>query len=139
MSGAELDGFLESERTCRLASAAPDGPHLTALWYVWDGTSIWLYSITRSKRWADIAADNRVAVLIDAGESYDELRGAELRGRVEIVGDVPRTDADVADLRGTERLFARKYLGIDVMVHDSRHAWLRMTPDQIRSWDFRKL
>jgi hypothetical protein len=34
---------------------------------------------------------------------------------------------------------ARKYRGSEDMVHDGRHAWLRITPVKIVSWDFRKL
>lgn len=40
MTPEELDEFLGGERTCRVATAAPDGPHLTALWFVWDGTTL---------------------------------------------------------------------------------------------------
>jgi hypothetical protein len=139
MTQDELDAFLTGERTCRLATTAPTGPHVTALWFVWDTTSLWLYSITRSKRWHDLTTDPRVAVLVDAGVTYDELRGAELRGRVEIVGEVPRTGEPQPALLAPEELFARKYFGIDTMVHDGRHAWLRLTPESIVSWDFRKL
>jgi hypothetical protein len=80
-----------------------------------------------------------VAVLVDAGEEYGELRGAELRGAVEVVGEVPRTGTQDERLAGPERLFARKYAGSDVMRHDGRHAWLRLAPDSITSWDFRKI
>jgi pyridoxamine 5'-phosphate oxidase-like protein len=139
MTTEELDSFLTSERTCRVATSTPAGPHLTALWFVWDKGSLWLYSLTRSKRWSDLSKDPRVAVLIDAGRDYNELRGAELRGRVEIVGEIPRTGGPHPDLDTPEELFARKYLGADTMLHDHRHAWLRLTPEQIVSWDFRKL
>jgi hypothetical protein len=37
------------------------------------------------------------------------------------------------------RLMADKYRGSEEMVHDGRHAWLRITPLKIISWDFRKL
>jgi nitroimidazol reductase NimA-like FMN-containing flavoprotein (pyridoxamine 5'-phosphate oxidase superfamily) len=37
MSKAELDAFLAEQRTCRVATGSQNGPHLTALWYVWDG------------------------------------------------------------------------------------------------------
>jgi hypothetical protein len=50
-----------------------------------------LTSLSRSQRWTDLQRDPRVAVVIDAGEAYWELRGVELRGRVEVVGEVPRT------------------------------------------------
>jgi hypothetical protein len=140
MTPQELDAFLGSERTCRVATASADGPHLTALWFVWDGTSLWLYSIIRSKRWRDLGQDPRIAVLIDTGHDYNELRGAELRGRVEVVGEAPRTGQPDPELNTPERLFAGKYLdGSDTMVHDQRHAWLRLTPERIVSWDFRKL
>lgn len=140
MEPAELDEFLGAQRTCRVATVSPDGaPHISPLWYVWDGTSLWLYSITRSKRWAALRRDPRVAVVVDAGEEYSELRGAELSGTVEFVGEAPRTGEPVPELVEVERRFARKNFGIDEMPHDGRHAWLRLTPDAIASWDFRKL
>jgi hypothetical protein len=138
MGKAELDAFLTKQRTCRVATASQDGPHLTPLWYVWDGTGLWLYSVVRSQRWTDISRDRRVAVLVDAGDAYGELRGAELRGAVEIVGEVPRTGKPDARLAEPERLYARKYEGADVIYHTGHHAWLRLVPDKITSWDFRK-
>jgi len=42
MSGAELHAFLSEERTCRIATSGSQGPHLTPLWYVWDGSALWL-------------------------------------------------------------------------------------------------
>jgi hypothetical protein len=92
MGPAEVDAFLAEQRTCRVATASELGPYLTPLWYLWDGTALWLTSIVSSQR-------------------LDE----------------------------PERLFARKYAGGDVMHHDGRHAWLRLVPDKVTSWDFRIL
>lgn len=139
MSKDELDDFLAAERTCRVATGSSRGPHLTPLWYVWDGTALWMSSVVTSQRWTDLERDPRVAVLVDAGEQYAELRGAELRGAVEIVGEVPRTGTPDERLAGPELLFARKYVGGDEMHHDGKHAWLRLIPDKITSWDFRKI
>src|ERR1700728_729088 len=110
MEKAELDVFLAGEHTCRLATSSPQGPHLTALWFAWDGAAVWIYSIVRSQRWADLERDPRVAVLVDAGEEYGELRGT-----VEFVGAVPWTGAPDPELAEPERLMARKYLGADSM------------------------
>lgn len=140
MTPAELDAFLTTQRTCRVATVSADGsPHVSPLWFVWDGASLWLYSITRSKRWAAVRRDPRVAVVVDAGEEYGELRGAELSGAVEVVGEVPRTGEPCAELTAVERLFARKYFAVDELPHDGRHAWLRLAPERTASWDFRKL
>lgn len=139
MTPAEVDAFLTEERTCRVATSSPSGPHLTALWFVWDGSALWLNSTVKSQRWTDIARDKRVAVLVDTGDAFTDLRGVEIRGQVESIGDAPRTDTPDPDLEVPERLFAGKYAGRDKMQHDGRHAWLRLTPTKITSWDFRKM
>lgn len=140
MSAAEIDAFLATERTCRVATVGRAGaPHLTPLWFHWDGTALWLYSLTRSGRWADLMRDPRVAVLVDAGVDYAELRGVELLGEVEPVGEEPRIGTPDPVLTDVERSFAGKYFGGSGMPHDGRHAWLRMIPTAMRSWDFRKL
>ncbi|HUR54250.1 MAG TPA: pyridoxamine 5'-phosphate oxidase family protein [Gemmataceae bacterium] len=140
MTPEELDEFLTTQRTCRVATVSADGaPHVSTLWFAWDGKSLWLYSITRSKRWADLRRDPRVAVVVDTGEEYGELRGVELSGSVEFVGEVPRTGESCPELDPVERLFAHKNFGVEEMPHDGRHAWMRLTPEATASWDFRKL
>jgi pyridoxamine 5'-phosphate oxidase-like protein len=138
MTPREVDAFLAEQRTCRVATVGRNGPHATPLWYAWHGGALWLTSVVRSQRWTDLQHDPRMAVVVDAGTSYDELRGVELRGRVEVVGEVPRTGEPVPELDGPEQLMADRYMG-GTFVHDGRHAWLRLVPDKITSWDFRKL
>jgi hypothetical protein len=138
MTAAERDAFLAEERTCRVATSSAAGPHLTALWFVWDGTAIWLTSIVSSQRWTDIMRDDRISVLVDAGGPYNELRGVELRGRAFPVGEIPRTGQPNEQLVEPERLFGDKYAR-GKFGHDGRHAWLRVVPEKISSWDFRKM
>jgi hypothetical protein len=138
MTDEERDAFLAETRTCRVASLGADGaPHVTPLWFAWDGHSLWLTSIVKSQRWTDIGRDHRVSVIVDAGVEFTELHGVELRGVAEVVGEVPRTGEPVAELQTPERIFADKYAG-GQMHHDGRHAWLRVAPEKIVSWDFRK-
>jgi hypothetical protein len=140
MSAEELDTFLSEERTCRVATVGADGrPHNTPLWFVWDGTALWLNSIVKSQRWTDAARNPSVSVVIDAGHGYAELRGAEMLGSLEPVGEAPRTAVTDARLEVPERLFAEKYSGTSTFQPDGRHGWLRLTPEKIVSWDFRKL
>ncbi|MEU5213704.1 pyridoxamine 5'-phosphate oxidase family protein [Streptomyces sp. NPDC020742] len=140
MTGGELDAFLAEQRTCRVATVGGDGaPHVGALWFAWDGTALWLYSLTRSKRWAQLRKDPRLAVLVDDGDAYGELRGVELTGRAEFVGEAPRTGEPCPELDAPERLFAQKHFGAAALPHDGRHAWLRLLPDTVVSWDFRKI
>jgi len=150
MTAGELDAFLGAQRTCRFATTGPDGPHVAPVWFVWDGQALWVYSLTRSQRWANVSRDPRVAVVVDDGHHYHELHGVEIEGQATIVGPVPRTgqESEVApELAEPERLMAAKYFGHEnptasggpEMTHDGRHAWLRVTPLKMVSWDFRKL
>ena len=43
------------------------------------------------------------------------------------------------ELAEPERLFARKYAGVDTYTPDGRHGWLKVVPEKIVSWDFRKI
>jgi hypothetical protein len=140
MTVPERDGFLTEERTCRIASVGADGaPHVSALWFVWDGTALWLTSIVKSQRWTNLMRDPRASVLVDGGHGYGELRGVELIGSFEVVGEVPRTGEPVEALVAPEEAFARKYTGRPAMGHDQRHAWVRMVPTKLVTWDFRKI
>jgi hypothetical protein len=139
MTPQEIDEFLTVQRTARVATTNGDGPHVTPLWFIWDGGALWLYSITKSRRWADLRHDPRVAVLVDDGTEFLQLHGVEITGEVTIVGEVPRVGEDCPRLFAPERSMARKYFGIDQMPYDERHAWLKVTPQKITSWDFRKI
>jgi enoyl-CoA hydratase/carnithine racemase len=140
MTPAEIDGFLAEQRTCRIATTSADGPHVAPLWFYWDGRSIWLNSLVRSQRWTDLQRDPRVAIVVDAGEAYAELRGVEIKGAVVPVGEAPRTGLPVSDLVEPETGFHRKYRNPeDAISYDGKHAWLRVTPHKLTSWDFRKM
>jgi hypothetical protein len=139
MSPDERDAYLASARTCRIATVGADGaPHVSALWFVWDGTAIWLNSLVRSQRWTNFLRDPRVSVLVDSGHEYSELQGVELMGSVEPVGEAPRTAEPHPQLGVPERLWGDKYGG-GTWRPDGRHAWVRLVPDKIVSWDFPKL
>ena len=141
MTAQERDRFLAEQRVCRLATVSFGGaPHVQPLWYVWHDESLWFYSIIRSQRWKDLESEPRIAAVVDAGDSYENLRGIEMAGTVEAVGEVPRTGENNPDLETPERLFVERYHGgTGPFPHDGRHAWLRLRPEREYSWDFRKL
>lgn len=141
MTEDERDSFLRTQPICRVATVGPDGqPHASALWFVWDGTALWLNSLVRSWRWENLEHDPRLSVIVDeGGADFLRLRGVELRGSVQIVGEVPRRGEPLDDLRGPERLFADKYANGGDFQYDGRHGWLRLSVEKVVSWDFAKL
>jgi len=82
MSKAEVDTFLNEERTCRLGSVDAAGrPHVSPMWFIWDGQSMWFNSIIGSQRSANLERNPVVSVVIDAGSEYMDLRGVVYDGR----------------------------------------------------------
>jgi Pyridoxamine 5'-phosphate oxidase len=140
LDGEERAAFLSTARTCRVATIGPSGPHVSPLWFLWHGEHLWLYSITSSQRFKDLQRDARVAVVVDDGHHFEELRGVEITGTARVVGEVPRTGAlDVPELIPVEAAYAVKYQDRETLRYDGRHAWMKIEADKIVSWDFRKL
>jgi nitroimidazol reductase NimA-like FMN-containing flavoprotein (pyridoxamine 5'-phosphate oxidase superfamily) len=139
LGAEEVHELLRSARLARVATV-PDGrrtPHVTPMMFVWDGSAIWLYSIVKSKRWSDWTSNPRVAVIVDVGERSEEFRGVEIVGRAEPVGPVPRAETSHPDLAGPEREWDEKNPGGFHV--DGRHAWVRIVPEKIVSWDLSQL
>ncbi len=130
----ELDELLTVTRTLRAGTVSSDGwPHVVPLWYVWADGMVWINSLRRSRRARDVQAGSPVALCVDDGFEYAELRGATLYGRFVVV---PPEDADLPAIR---RAFGEKYFGgIDIPMVKS-HEWFRMRPERIVSWDFKKI
>jgi hypothetical protein len=134
----ERHEMLTTQRTCRIATVRDGSPHLSAVWFVWDSSVLWVNSVVRSQRWSDITASPQVSVIVDDGYEFGELRGIEIIGRAEIVGEVPRTGEPVPELAEPERLFGDKYSG-GTFHYDGGHAWFRVVPKKIVSWDLGKM
>lgn len=133
MTAAELDAFLDGERTTRVGTVAPDGePHVVPLWFVWRDGRLFVNSLRRSRRMRDIERGSRAAACVDAGEEYARLRGAVLYGVF--------TDATgLPELGAVRRTFGQKYWHGAEVPETRSHRWLVMEPDRIVSWDFRKI
>lgn len=133
LTDEELGSLLSTERTLRAGTVSPDGwPHVVPLWFVWHDGSIWINNLRRSKRSRDLAAGSPVALCIDTGVEYGELRGAVLYGRFEPADEAPA----LPEVKAT---FARKYWNLPSVPDLKSHVWLRLQPDRIVSWDFRKI
>jgi nitroimidazol reductase NimA-like FMN-containing flavoprotein (pyridoxamine 5'-phosphate oxidase superfamily) len=139
LDAEEIQEILRSARLARVATV-PEGrqtPHVTPMMFVWDGSAIWLYSIVKSKRWLDWTSNPRVAVTVDVGERAAEFRGVEIVGNAEPVGPVPRAETSHPDLAVPEREWDEKNPGGFHV--DGRHAWVRIVPETMVSWDLARL
>ncbi|MEU1957837.1 PPOX class F420-dependent oxidoreductase [Nocardia sp. NPDC019304] len=140
MSDTEITEFLRRSRIATLATIGPKGtPHLTAMWYALIDGEMWFETKAKSQKAVNLRRDPRVTCMIEAGDTYDQLRGVSIEGRAEIVEDA-------------EKLFAvgvsvwERYTGpyseelrpmVEAMLH--KRVAVRVVPERTRSWDHRKL
>ena len=140
MTDAELQEFIESQKTVQVATINKDGtPHLVPLWFAVVDGDIVLETFTKSQKVVNLERDPRMTVLLEDGDVYEELRGVTLYAEAELVRDVDRvhdlhmavlqrnTDIPVETLDKVSRGMAPKKTAIVIKVKRSF------------SWDHRKL
>ena len=82
MSDGELAAFLETERTVVCATNGPRGwPHLMPLWYVVRDGELWAWTFAKSQKVKNLERDPRATLQVEAGETYDQLRGVMIEAR----------------------------------------------------------
>jgi hypothetical protein len=81
MTPEEVDAYLRGRHSMTVGSIGPDGrPHLVAMWYGFfsDGApGFWTFG--KSQKVVNLRRDPRITCLIETGEQYEQLQGAELR------------------------------------------------------------
>ena len=113
MTPEEMREFLRTQRTLILSTLKADGsPVSHAIWFTYLDDAIYIDIQSESFKAQNIRRDPRVCCLVEAGETYFDLRGVMIQGRcvpVEDPEEIKRTDAARAekDARigsGTEEL-----------------------------------
>ena len=140
MTDDEAAEFLGTQRTVQVASIGPDGtPHLVPMWYALIDGRIAFWTYAKSQKALNLRRDPRITCLVEAGDSYGELRGVSITGRVDIADDYE----SVFDVGAA--VYAR-YQGD--MNHASRQgvenearkrSRSSSTPEKTASWDHRKI
>lgn len=94
MTNAELAAFLDEQRTVIVATNGRDGwPHLMPLWYTVRDGELWSWTYARSQKVRNLERDERVTWQVEAGTSYEALRGAMVKARVVVQRDLETVSA----------------------------------------------
>ena len=88
MPADSLRDYVSAQRVVILCSLNADGSvHAAPMWYVVVEDRICVTTPRKSQKAANLLRDARLTWLIESGETYDELRGAQGRVTAEIVDD----------------------------------------------------
>ena len=130
---------MREHRKAALATIDKDGfPHLVAMNFFEKDGAFYMTSYGKAQKVVNIRRDARVALMIEAGSSYSELRGVMVRGHCEIVegAEAVRTAfAAMAQARGGTAA-ERPRAATDSA---PKRVVLKITPEKTTSWDHSKL
>ncbi|MGB3696631.1 MAG: PPOX class F420-dependent oxidoreductase [Gordonia sp. (in: high G+C Gram-positive bacteria)] len=139
MTDDEIETFIARRRIANLATQGKTASHLTAMWYAVIDGEIWFETKAKSQKVVNLRRDPRATVLIEAGDTYDTLRGVSIEGTVEIHDD---PDACFAVGRSVWERYNGPYTddlrpAVEAMMN--KRVAARLVPTRTRSWDHRKL
>src|SRR5262245_43336985 len=101
----EQAAFLRAHHKAALATIAQDGfPHVVGMNYFLADGVFYMTSYGKAQKVLNIRRNPKVALMVEAGSTYSELRGVMVRGRCEIIDDVEAVKAafaSMAEERGT--------------------------------------
>ena len=139
MTGAEIAEFVAHSRIATMGTIGPSGlPHLVAMWYAVIDGQLWFETKAKSQKAVNLRRDERITVLIESGDTYDQLRGVSLEGRGVLVDD-PDTSLRVG-ISVWERYYGPytdQRPGVEALMN--KRATVRVDVERTRSWDHRKL
>jgi PPOX class probable F420-dependent enzyme len=132
--------FLADSKTIILSTIDPRGyPHAVPMWYVMEGEECLMTTYGKSQKTMNVRRDPRVSLLVEAGETYDTLKGVLIRGRASVIDDV---DACVGVLTRVHRkMLGAMPPGIEAALElqARKRVVIRVTPEHVSSWDHAKL
>lgn len=141
MTDAELAGFLEAGHNLQVATLGRDGaPHLTTVWYAMHDGLILFETYGKSQKVMNLRRDPRIAVLVEDGTTYDQLRGVSINGTAELIEENPRRTQLM------RVLVNRHFPGqtpeqLDALSAQmaAKRIVIAVHPDKVVSWDHRKI
>lgn len=142
MSDEEVDAFLSRSRTATMATIGPDGhPHLVAMWYGLLDGKVYFETKAKGQKVVNLRRNPKIAVMVEAGDTYDQLRGVSIEGIAQLIEDPEHPEYWAAAASVFERYNGPVSEGtrpfLEIMMN--KRIVVRVDPDRVRSWDHRKI
>ncbi|MCW2979189.1 MAG: pyridoxamine 5-phosphate oxidase-related FMN-binding protein [Solirubrobacterales bacterium] len=141
MSEEERLAFLGEERTVIVTSFGPKGwPHSMPMWFVVRDGEVWMWTYRSSQKVRNLERDPRATLLVETGETYDQLRGVMIEAEAEIVDEYDAVLALGRELGGRYAPGAAGPEAEQALAHQAgKRVGIRFGSRRVVSWDHRKL
>ena len=140
MSHDEIVEFLHQQRSSTVATYGAQGQiHLVGMWYAVRESTIWIETKSKSQKVVNLRRDPRMSFLVEAGHTYDQLRGVAMEGTGVVIEDpdvVWDVCVDIFERYNGEYSEEMKPF-VEFMAKN--RVVVRLDVERVRSWDHRKL
>ena len=131
--------ILKQRRIASVATIDPEGfPHLTAVWFYFDGDSLWLAIPSKSVKYRNLKQNKKLSVMIDTRDTASEA-GISMSGNAELLTGQEAQEAI--------RTIHNKYItkegieepGVGPVFASFDDIAVKLRPTKVISWDMSAL
>ena len=132
--------FLAQAKTMALCTIDKDGyPHVVAMGYMVKDGCIYMSSYGKAQKVVNIRRNPKVAVMVESGTAYDQLKGLMIRGHCEVIDEPEEVWSlmrQTREKRG-EKVSAEEEA--QLRTRAQKRVVLKIIPEKVASWDHSKL
>jgi PPOX class probable F420-dependent enzyme len=141
MSPEEVESFLHEEKTMSIATISSDGrPHVVAMWYAWVDGELAFWTFGKSQKVMNLRRDPRITCMVEAGDTYADLRGVELIAKARIVEDPAVViKFGIEEFERYQGVKVNETTGPGVERMAQKRVVILIDVEKVVSWDHRKL
>lgn len=140
MTPEEQKQYLKQARTMTLCTIDKDGyPHAVAMAFMVKDGCVYMTSFRKAQKVVNARRNPKVAVMVESGTQYNELRGVMIRGRCEIIDDADEVWKVMREIRAFQEGGTPAPANAVVQERAKKRSILKITPEKITSWDHSKL
>jgi nitroimidazol reductase NimA-like FMN-containing flavoprotein (pyridoxamine 5'-phosphate oxidase superfamily) len=133
------EGLLSQPVLARIATAnlKTGQPHVVPLWYLWDGASIWISGFRSTRKFRELLANPRCAVLVEPADAKaSKIQAVLFEGEAEVITKPRKLVEEMST-----RIYLR-YLGEEGVkaadpqswIYDAENLVVRLTPQRVFTW-----
>ena len=140
MSDDEVTEFLHQQRSSTVATVGPNGQvHLVGMWYALKDGQVWFETKRKAQKVVNLRRDPKLSFLVEAGHTYDQLRGVAMEGTGVVIEDEDVVwDVCVNIWERYNGPYSEEMRPFVEFMAKNRVV-VRLDVDRVRSWDHRKL
>ncbi len=134
----EQAAFFRERKKAALATIDKDGyPHVVAMNYFARDGAFYMTSYGKAQKVLNVQRNPKVALMVEVGDEYGELRGVMIRGRCEILEGEAAVRAAFEGRAVAQANPAPVNPGAAASA--PKRVVLKIVPEKVVSWDHRKL